>query len=394
MASFLFKLGVPLILASGVLYQVGLKDLLINFGIGRQVQPISDFPAYQCRRIEDPILQACEDMWFSESSRQLFLACSDPLSRKQWMPNVGRLNASGRALDDAIIAMSVDSPQRSSYLYRILEAPGDLHLIGLTGVDSPHGISFFLVNAKPSTDPSTGELVDNGAVGANQTIERFALSPPHGSDLKHVRSFSHAGITTPNNIAAMGKNAFYFTNDHGPHNVGLQHHLSPLLGTGDVSFCTSAKGCRTVASGLKFPNGLIRDPKDGYVYVPSTLDGSITVYRPQPDYGLELVDVIHTGYPLDNLSQDSNGDIWAAAFPKMISASRGFDDPLGPTPPSTILRIRRRADKSGWDWEKVLEDAKGEVLPLTTTVVHDVKTGRLFMSGIFSPFITVCEKMV
>ncbi|KAK4545609.1 hypothetical protein LTR36_002561 [Oleoguttula mirabilis] len=393
MASLLLKLGVPLILASAVFYQTILKDFLsINLGIGRHLQPISDFPAYQCRRIEDPILQACEDMWFSESTRQLFLACSDPQSRKQWMPNIGRFNASGRALDDAIIAMDVDSPQKSSYLYRILDAPGDLHLLGLTGVDSAQGINLFLVNAKPSLDPSTGDPLDNAAVGANSTIERFVLAPPHASELKHIRTFSHENITTPNNIAAMGKNAFYFTNDHGAHQTGWQHHLSPLRGTGDVSYCTSAKGCHTVATGLKFPNGLIRDPRDGYVYVPSSADGSITVFRPLPDYSLEKVDVIETGYPIDNLSQDSIGDIWAAAIPKAWPMLKAYNNPLGPTPPSTILRVRRRADGSGWDWEKVLEDAEGEVLPATTTAIHDAQTGRIFLSGVFSPFISVCEK--
>ncbi|KAK5126954.1 hypothetical protein LTR85_008312 [Meristemomyces frigidus] len=393
MAGLLFKLGVSLILAAGVLYQTFLKDFLfINVGVGRHLQPISDFPAYQCRRIEDPVLQACEDMWLSESTRQLFLACSDPLSRTQWMPNIGRFNASGRALDDAVIVMSIDSPQHSSYLYRILDAPGDLHLTGLTGVDSPQGINLFLINAKPSVDPSTGELVDNTVVGANQTIERFVLAPPHASELKPVQSFSHERIRTPNRVAAMGKNAFYFSNDHGAHKLGLQHHLSPLLGTGEVGYCTSAKGCRTVASGLKFPNGLIRDPRNGYIYVPSSADGTITVFRPLPDYGLEVVDVIKTPYPLDNLSQDSNGDIWAAAFPKMMPTLSAFNNPLGPTPPSTILRIRRKVDGSGWECEKVLEDAEGAVLPATTTAIHDAKTGRIFMSGIFSPFITVCEK--
>ena len=37
--------------------------------------------------------------------------------------------------------------------------------------------------------------------------------------------------------------------------------------------------------------------------------------------------------------------------------------------------------EEGWKVEKVLEDGKGEILPVATTVVHDVKTGRLFLSS-------------
>jgi hypothetical protein len=59
--------------------------IVINMGYGRKIQPISDFP-YTCRRMTGPGLEACEDMWLSERTRQLFLACSSPLGRKEWMP--------------------------------------------------------------------------------------------------------------------------------------------------------------------------------------------------------------------------------------------------------------------------------------------------------------------
>jgi len=68
-------------------FQVYLKQATwLGLGIGRSMQPLSDFP-YDCRRIDnDPRLQACEDMWLSENSRVLYLACSDPIARTQWLP--------------------------------------------------------------------------------------------------------------------------------------------------------------------------------------------------------------------------------------------------------------------------------------------------------------------
>jgi hypothetical protein len=81
------KLGILLVLIAAAVYQGILKTtLFVTLGVGREVQPISDFPAYQCRRIHDPKLQACEDMWLSEETRQLFLACSSSEARSQWMP--------------------------------------------------------------------------------------------------------------------------------------------------------------------------------------------------------------------------------------------------------------------------------------------------------------------
>ena len=60
--------------------------VVVNKGYWRgPIQPLSDFP-YTCRRLSGPGLQACEDMWLSESTRQLFMACSTSLGRKEWMP--------------------------------------------------------------------------------------------------------------------------------------------------------------------------------------------------------------------------------------------------------------------------------------------------------------------
>lgn len=60
--------------------------LNLGLAIGKVLQPISDFPSYQCHRMHDPVLQACEDLWLSEATRQLFLACSDSDARAKWMP--------------------------------------------------------------------------------------------------------------------------------------------------------------------------------------------------------------------------------------------------------------------------------------------------------------------
>ena len=117
------------------------------------------------------------------------------------------------------------------------------------------------------------------------------------------------------------------------------------------------------------------------------------VYRPQPDGSAKKIDNIRLPYPLDNISEDQNGEFWVAAIPDLKAALAMFENPLGPErPPATVFRFRRRSDSGkGYEVTKMLEDRDGEVLPFATTVVHDAKTGRLFVSGIVAPFIAVCD---
>ncbi|KAK6213937.1 hypothetical protein QIS74_09939 [Colletotrichum tabaci] len=383
----------------GVALQLVLKDpVWMAFGIGKTFQPLSDFP-YSCRRIKDPRLQACEDMWLSEATRQLFLACSDPLSRQQWMPNAHRLNASGRSTRDAVVAMDIDSPKGDGFEYRTLSTPGFsgtagdglLQLVGLTGIDSPAGnkIELLLVNNRPTVDPATGNLLDQTVVGANSTIEVFETGS-QAVGMKHVRTFAGANVSTPNNIAALSSDAFYFTNDRGVNKVGLKSIVGTLLGQGDVSFCSVSKGCKRVSERHRFPNGLVRG-LDGLIYVPSALEGGVQVYKVvSEDGGLQKVAHIPVPYSIDNLSVDDKGDIYAAVFPRGIEILQASNDPLNARPKSAAVRIHK--DGEGvYVWEKVIEDGAGEVLPGSTVVVHDAKTGRLFFGGVTSPFISVCE---
>lgn len=126
--------------------------------------------------------------------------------------------------------MDIDSPNGDGFEYRTLSTPGFsgtagdglLQLVGLTGIDSPAGnkIELLLVNNRPTVDPATGKLLDQTVVGANSTIEVFETGS-QAVGMKHVRTFAGANVSTPNNIAALSSDAFYFTNDRGVNKVGL-----------------------------------------------------------------------------------------------------------------------------------------------------------------------------
>ncbi|RBR19011.1 hypothetical protein FVER53590_10110 [Fusarium verticillioides] len=387
------KISIAATALLAILFQIYLKEAIwLGFGINRTIQPLSDFP-YQCRKIVHHRLEACEDMYLSQSTRQLFLACSDPFARGQWQPNVGYRNVSGRSQRDAIVALDIDKPVDNGFAFRSLKTPGFegtagdrlINLAGFSGVEQDNGdIDLFFVNLRPSID-ADGKLVDQYFHGGNATIEHFATGP-QATEMKHVRTYANHGIATPNRVAAMNDKSFYISNDHGPYKFGWRHHLSMILGFSDVTFCDT-QSCKTVAPNLQFPNGLVI--KENILYLPDSITGRLYIYRILPNKDLEKINEVNLGYGVDNASIDENGDIWIAAFPIGVEIFKAYDDPYNAHPPSAVLRVRKIWGE--YVVEKVLEDAKGEVLPAATTVVHDARTGRLFLSSVISPFIAVCE---
>lgn len=304
------------------------------------------------------------------------------------MASVAHFNLSARSKKDAIVVLDIDEPVDDGFRLRSLQTPGftgtagdgRLDLVGFTGVDNPEdrSVKLMVINHRPSVDTDTGEFQDHSVVGANSTVELFETGPDAG-ELKHLHTYASRHIATPNRVASVGEDSFFVTNDHGPNKLGLKHHLSPFLGTGDVTFCDKAS-CRPVAGGLQFPNGLVHG-HDGLVYVPNSMIGTISIFRRSDDNGLDKVDEIPVGYSIDNLSVDGDGQVYVAALPRGIDIFKAYEDPYNARPAAAALRLRK--SKGGFNVEKVIEDGLGEKLPAATTVIHDAKTGRLFMSSEF-----------
>ncbi|KAI6363580.1 hypothetical protein MCOR25_005863 [Pyricularia grisea] len=409
------KLSIAFVAIFGVLFQLYLKDDLINlFAIGRTIQPIGDFP-YTCRRIDNPRLQACEDMWLSEQTRQLFMACSEPLGRAAWLPAVMQLNWEKRSLNDAVIVADLEKPDGDFFVTRVLSTHGyegisgdneRLYLHGIDGLevqseDGKPKISIALINHKAAVDAETGKVLDPSAVGGNSTVEIFETGPD-ATELRHVRTYAHPNITVPNRATFAGDDAdagIYVTNESKT-KVGFLANMISILPLGSVQFCDAA-GCEEISSRIKFPNGLYR-ARDGLLYVPSSGSSTIRVYRHVPGtsnnegrrHPVEEVGFIDVGYSIDNISEDADGNLFVAAFPKVMEILKFGDDPLNKWSTATIFRIRKTQEADGklsFTFEKLIEDRDKEALPGATTAVRDAKTGRLFLGGVTTPFITVCD---
>ena len=116
---------------------------------------------------------------------------------------------------------------------------------------------------------------------------------------------------------------------------------------------------------------------------------------------LQDVDSIKVPLPIDNLSIDKNGDIFAATFPKLFILEKSFSHPYDINPPCAVFKVatipkrderegRDSASGNSYDVVKIMED-DGKVLPGSTVAVHDAETGRFFLGGVIAPYIAICE---
>ncbi|KAH7084118.1 hypothetical protein FB567DRAFT_528431 [Paraphoma chrysanthemicola] len=419
-------------------YQFFVRDLLsTTFGVGRVIQNIEEFP-YSCRRIQHPRLEACEDLWLDNEGRTLYAGCAGTSpGRLEWNQAVKKFNATGRRPGGSeFIALDIDDPGADGlYNLRSIKplgyagATGD-STIDILGFDAEildgDTINFYFVNQRPPIGPFNN-VVDASVLGANSTIEVFEMR--RGEDtMRHVRTVFSPAVRTPNRIAVLGGGEFLVTNDHSVR-TGLRRELDPIIGGGDVAFCALNGECHTAVDGtepveqlpkelraaqpkykeyldsllsnlpkpgLKFPNGLTRG-FDGLIYLPSSVDGRVRVYAPTKANTLKVIEEIHVGMPLDNISPDANGDLYVPGFPDYLQVKKALDDPLNPDlrAPASVMRIRKTVDvekkKVLYHVDKVLEDKEGKVLTGSTTVRHDVKTGRLWIGAAVHPFLVVCE---
>lgn len=133
------------------------------------------------------------------------------------------------------------------------------------------------------------------------------------------------------------------------------------------------------------------------------MTGRIGVYS-LSSTGLTKIDEIRVGMPIDNLSIDANGDIFAAAFPdslKLVEVVKYATDTLLPSTVWKITKVvggydekrsRKASGTGNYRVSKLLEDREGKVMPSGTTVaVHDAKTGRIFLGAVLGGHLTVCE---
>ena len=145
------------------------------------------------------------------------------------------------------------------------------------------------------------------------------------------------------------------------------------------------------------------------IYIAHSARGKITVHS-LSNNTLEQIDEIILNVSVDNLSIDSEGKIFVAAFPHILTTMRAIK---GRTKPghrvdsgisAAVWRITKATNSDEDDGlikgvtgeyqaKKVLEDRDGEVISITTVAVHDAKEDEIFIGGVITGFVAVCERV-
>ncbi|KAF8198075.1 hypothetical protein BJ912DRAFT_845748 [Pholiota molesta] len=383
----LILVAVPAIVLAGI-FQVYIQPILLAWGRGREVVPLNND---YCKTV--PQLKACEKIVLHPDSGLLYLACSIPSSRTHWTPAVGRLNETGASFNDYVATYDPKTSAITRLSVANFSSTRGLSLHGMDVVPSsenPAELFLYLVNHRA---PIGAKAAD---VGADSVIEIFKTTVG-GSKMSHVKTVEDPIIITPNDLVGNpdGK-SFYFTNDHGENKVGLIREFNMFSWKKDTSvgYCDTDTGCKYAIQNMHGNNGIARAP-NGTIYVADSSTGGLSILEPQADNTLVLTDIVPVDRGMDNLAVDSEGYVWAAAFPDMFALLfKHFNNPEVPSPttiyrfslntgPDAVLGVKHKV-------EKMLED-DGTTASGTTSAVYDVKRNLLFMSGLASPHLTVCK---
>ena len=244
-----------------------------------------------------------------------------------------------------------------------------LHGLGLLAPQAgPHKL--FLVNHLPD-----GEAVE--------IVRLEAGDPPR---LVHERTVRDPLFVSLNDVAPIGGDAFYVTNDHrrGP---GAGHVLEDFALLSQASVVVhDGKGARTVAAGLRYANGLLADPAASRLYVAETSARRLRVYQRRPDLGLDLIATHGLGTAPDNLTLGQDGALYVAAHPRTIDFLRHAKDGAHRSP-SQVLRLR--LDERGALVERAeIYGDTGD--PISGSSVALPIEGALLIGGVFDPFLLRC----
>ncbi|KAJ7188380.1 hypothetical protein C8R46DRAFT_1054614 [Mycena filopes] len=355
--------------------------MLVVFGQGRVLESLG---SAGCTTV--PALSACEKTVLHSPSGVLYLACSSPASRAHWTPALLQLNASGPDVD----YFATYDPLTGTVSRLEPSFPG-LSVHGMDVVPSSSNPSELFIYAVNHRKPENRESAST--TGADSTIEIFKTAV--GSTiLTHLRTVRDPVIITPNDVVGSPDGeSFYMTNDHSS-KTSMMRYLSVVgLESGSVGYCHIQSGCKFALKNIHGANGIVRAPNNESFYVANSILGGITVLERQSDNALLKTHTIPTDRGIDNLSMDTDGVVWGAGIPYLLSIVRHIAQPSHPSPVS-VHSIARNTGPGSFYGEKfkvtkVFED-DGTLASGTTSAVHDAVRGRLFLHGIASPHLTIC----
>jgi arylesterase / paraoxonase len=255
-----------------------------------------------------------EDITIDQKTGIAFLSSEDRMSGK-----LGRPPQQG-----GIFAMNLNDSIPKPKLLTLNSLPIDFHPHGISLYNSPNGKKIlFVVNHRNS----------------GNYIEKFEYK---NDSLIHLESIKKELLISPNDIVAVGENAFYFTNDHDE-KLSTWRSIKDVLkvGMGNVCYYKDGKMTKTNIENILYANGINVSLEGKTLYMASTSSNKLLLYdiakSPETPILLKEIDT-HSG--VDNIELDTDGNLWIGCHPqalKFLSHAADFNK----ISPSEIIKLTK-----------------------------------------------------
>lgn len=185
-------------------------------------------------------------------------------------------------------------------------------------------------------------------------VDKFLYNDGEPTKLKHERRIGNeSNFIALNDLAVVGKDKFYFTNDRDHSYIPLVANFAFRLPSGSIGFY-DGNSTRLVKKDLFYPNGLALSDDNTFLYVGMTGAKEIRIYLIKDDNELLFNTSIEVKTSVDNLFVDPSKNIWFAAMPILHQAVDYLKCPEESTSPSQVMRIKMKS-KSKWEADNIDE---------------------------------------
>lgn len=239
-------------------------------------------------------------------------------------------------------------------------------LIDPPGHFRPHGVSLWI--------DATGQrwmYVINHPVERGIEPEMVELFREEDAGrFRHVRTFAHELIASPNDLVAVGPEQFYVANDGA-------------AGLTKLIYVDGTK-VRAVADDIASGGGINVSADGSTLYVAETSGKAIRVMRRDPSDGsVETVDTIAIDTSPDNIDVATDGSLWVGAHSNIVALVMHFI--AGADAPSQVLRMKMNGDV---EIEEIYLNRGDEISASSVGVTYDDK---LLIGSITARKILICS---
>lgn len=257
-------------------------------------------------------LAGVEDLTIDQQTGVAFLSSDD-----RWAQRFGK------ARKGAIYALNLRDSLPKPLLLTGTFAEEDFHPHGISLLTTSDGLKYlFVVNHRLQTKVNT--------------IERFAY---RNDSLVHEHTFTDSLFISPNDVVAVAKEQFYFTNDHD-RRPDFWRTVSDFLrlNSGYVVYFDGEKS-QSVSEKMQYANGINVSLDGKELYVAASSGKEIYVYdRNGKTGGLTLTQTIALDTGPDNIEIDTAGNLWVGCHPQLLKFVAHASNPLS-IAPSEVIKI-------------------------------------------------------